>query len=594
MKIKITHFIFIVLNISLIQVSQAAAQKRVPTPLGIVPTDTTVTQENPPENAATPLPSLELKEYTIVGKERIQTLPSQRTDVEILDITAREKLVEIENREAYDTPGAGGEKSGSAFDVPVAGVINELYGSFGRYSDVNAGLKLRKKFLDEEFFGDLNFRRSDGHIVNSEYYDFTGNIANVHNVSEGMDNRTEVTFNAHEYKLYGSLNSIEERQGYDVDVSSVFPISSIEPVDVRIEIGGRYNDPDKTKIFNWNLRSRINVDAIAYSTLISGSIEWNADRVKDGDHDNAPINETNFARAQLTFSRLIGERLHVRAGGSFYWYGSDSAEPVITILNDTIIDINERVLVDREDSKVYPIASLTLDLEEAGRLFVEYEPGVESVTLLSKLKSIPYLDIATPLSHEETSQNLKIGWRRSYAYDLSFELYYNDKRINNYGYLFESGLGLGTLHNGKWTYIYNNNLTINEYSGLVNWSPDPRFNAWISGKFLDIAVVKSEFSDNVPYLPDLVFDYSMHYTPGYGFQIIFDGQYVGKRYAHPINYENSKLDGYFLANVTVSKRWSRFLGSYAYISNLFDEEYEIWNNYLAPDFNGGAGLRFFW
>ena len=590
MKI-LRQFIFIVFILSLFQISRAAAQKRVPASLDLVPADTAATQENPPANAS-PLPSLELKEYTIIGKERVQILPSQRTDAELTDITARERLVEIENREAYDTPGAGGEKIGSVFNAPVAGVINELYGSFGRYSDVNAGLKLRKKFLTEEIFGDMDFRRSDGHVVNSEYYDFTGNLANLHSVSEGLDNRTEVTFNAHEYKLYGSQSSIEERQGYTIDVSSVFQISTVEPVDLRVEIGGRYNDPDRTKIFNWDLRSRINLDAIAYSTLISGSIEWNADRVKDGDNDNAPINETNFAKAQLTFTRLLAERLHLRVGGSLYWYGSESAEPVITILNDTIIDINERVLVDRKNNKAYPIASLTLDLEDAGRVYVEYEPGVESVTLLSKLKVNPYLDFASPLSHEVTSQNFKVGWGRSYAYDLSFELYYNDKRINNYGYLFESGLGLGTIQDGKWTFIYDNKLDINEYSGLVNWSPDPRFNAWISGRVLDITVVESIFSDNVPYMPDLVFDYSMQYTPGYGFQIILDGQYTGKRYAHPVN--NEQLDGYFLANVTVSKRWSKVLGTYAYISNLFDAEYEIWNNYLAPDFNGGAGLRFFW
>lgn len=590
MKI-LRQFIFIVFILSLFQISRAAAQKRVPASLDLVPADTAATQENPPANAS-PLPSLELKEYTIIGKERVQILPSQRTDAELTDITARERLVEIENREAYDTPGAGGEKIGSVFNAPVAGVINELYGSFGRYSDVNAGLKLRKKFLTEEIFGDMDFRRSDGYVVNSEYYDFTGNLANLHSVSEGLDNRTEVTFNAHEYKLYGSQSSIEERQGYTIDVSSVFQISTVEPVDLRVEIGGRYNDPDRTEIFNWDLRSRINLDAIAYSTLISGSIEWNADRVKDGDNDNAPINETNFAKAQLTFTRPLAERLHLRVGGSLYWYGSESAEPVITILNDTIIDINERVLVDRKNNKAYPIASLTLDLEDAGRVYVEYEPGVESVTLLSKLKVNPYLDFASPLSHEVTSQNFKVGWGRSYAYDLSFELYYNDKRINNYGYLFESGLGLGTIQDGKWTFIYDNKLDINEYSGLVNWSPDPRFNAWISGRVLDITVVESIFSDNVPYMPDLVFDYSMQYTPGYGFQIILDGQYTGKRYAHPVN--NEQLDGYFLANVTVSKRWSKVLGTYAYISNLFDEEYEIWNNYLAPDFNGGAGLRFFW
>ena len=591
----IRNMILLIMLICIIQIDNAFAQKQVPTPQSLSRPDSTAAQEQQPEQSS-PLPSLDLKEYTILGKEKIQVLPFQRTDIELQDVTARERLAEIENREAYNPPRAGGNKSKGLFDTPVAGVVNEVYGSFGKYTDINAGLKMRRQFRDEEFFGDIDFRKSNGHVNNAEYSDWTGSIANIHNFSENLQNRTEVKLNAHEYSFYGSPVLPErEKKGYVLDGASLLQISIFDPVDVRLEIGGRYNNPDETKLFNWDAWSRLNFDAVVlHSTLISGLVEFSTDRIKDGAHDNAPLNELNYSKAQLTVVRLLSPRLHVRVGGTYFNYRSESADPAFEILDDNTIIFTERILAERKDNKFYPLASLTYDLEEAGRFFVEFEPSVATTSLVDKLNFNPYFDISTPLSHEVTTQNFRVGWHRSYAYDLAFELIYNDRRLENYGFLVENGLGLSLQPDGQWTYLYDNKIDINEYSGLVNWNPNPRFNALLSARLMDITIVESQFPDNVPYLPELVFDYSMQYTPGYGFQFIVDGQYVGKRYAHPINYDNTKLDGYFIANVTVSKRWSKLLGSYLYFANLFNEDYEIWRDYQAPDFNGGAGLRLFW
>ncbi|KPK96181.1 hypothetical protein AMJ80_01350, partial [bacterium SM23_31] len=190
----------------------------------------------------------------------------------------------------------------------------------------------------------------------------------------------------------------------------------------------------------------------------------------------------------------------------------------------------------------------------------------------------------------------KVGWKRSYAYDLAFEIFYNDRRIKNYGILIDTGLSMGGQPEGMWLYDYNNVLDVNEYRGIVNWNPFSKLNAWGAISYMDYTVKKSKFAEHVPYLPNFTFDFSLNFMPGHDFQFIIDGQYIGKRYIAPFILPgvNNKLKDYFLSNLTISKQWNRKLGSYMYISNIFNEKYQMWNNYLAPDLTGGAGLRYFW
>jgi len=541
------------------------------------------------------LPVLKLREYTITGTERVRILPSQRRAIEMADYTRSERISALESGQNRSVPGSGGQKAMRVFDTPVAGLINEAYVSFGRYSDLNAGVKLRRKYVNDEFFSNVDYHRSSGHVDYADYYSFDGDVAHIRSLAERIQNKARAAVNFQQYRFYGSLiNPGQKRNSLYFDAANVTDIMRWEPVQFSFEVGGRYHEPDNTRIFNWDLWSRLNWRTVAHSTFIYGGVEANTDRIKDGGSGNAPISDANYMTAFCTVERLITARLHVKAGAAYYYAYSKNANLQYAVVNDMLV-LSGPFLVERERSIVYPQAALTYDFGEQGRFFIEYEPAVESFSLLDKLRYNRYLQTTSPLSHEDVSQNLKIGWRRSYAYDLSFEVFYNDKRIKNYGILLDNGVNV-LLWQGIWSYVYGNVIDINEYRGAVNWNPHPRFYAWCSLSYADYTVRSSSFADRLPYLPNMTGDFSAQFMPGWGTQIILDGQYIGGRNAAPFDIQNmnAKLDSYFIANITISKQWTKQLGSYIFLDNLFDQDYEVWQGYRAPDFMTGAGLRCFW
>lgn len=573
----------------LVTVSSSFAQKKAPPTAKLAAIDSTNIKEKTPEKI---LPSLDLKEYTILGKDRMRVLPSQRRAIELSDITAREMIAAAKNQSEYQPPGAGGEKTERSFVTPFAGVVNEAYVTFGRYTDVNAGVKLRKQYEKDDYFADFDFHRNSGHISNAGYYNFAAEVSQVHRFTDAIQNRTELSFNFNEYKFYADPVSPHERKSFYAELSSATNFTRWDPVNVRWEVGGRYYDPDSSKIFNWDLWTRLDWNTIAWSTLISGLFEYNTDRIKDRNLDNAPLSDANYAKALITLERLVTNRLHFKIGGAFYHYYTQNAGSSFQIQNNQFI-ASDLKLITRKKNIFVPIGSLTYDMAEAGRLFVEFEPEVVSFNLLEKLQHNPYTDLTTPHTYENISHNIKIGWRRSYVYDLVFEIFYSDRRVKNFPILLEPELGITRLGN-SFLYSYDNTIDINEYRGVVNWSPHPRFNAWSSVSYIDYTVRKSTFANQVPYLPNLTVDFSLRLIPGYGFQFVVDGQYVGERFVSSLAANRLELQDYMLANITISKQWSQNLGSYIYMSNMLNQDYQVWNKYSAPDFTGGGGLRYFW
>ena len=595
---RLSFFIWLIVPsiIFTVAIPRSAAQKKTPPTVKTTLQDTIV-RDIRADVSKPMLRAIDFKEYEILVTERMRVPPSQRKAIVMADITSRERISISVEKSEHRPPGAGGEKVDRSFELPMSGLINEAYASFGRYTDINAGIKLNKKYVKNEFFGDFDFQRNSGHIANANFYNLTCNLANIHKFNDRIQSKTELLFNVHDYKFYGArTNPNEKRKGFNVDLLSEINISQWEAVDIWAESGGRYVNPDDSKIFNWDLWSRLNLSSVVYSTFINGSFELNTDRVKDGAYDNAPLSDANYARAKFSVERLIAPRLHLRVGGAYNYYYSNNAKNVYSFQNN-ILTVLRREIQIREDNKFYPMAAITYDMYDMGRLFIEYEPKIEPFTMLGKLRQNPYLELTSPLSYENTSHSVKVGWKRSYAYDLAFEIFYNDRRIKNYGILVDRGLGLSGLPEGLWSYDYNNVLDVNEYRGIVNWSPYRMLNIWGSVSYIDYTVIESIFAgERVPYMPNFTFNFTLNFTPGYGFQLVVDGQYIGKRYIAPYKLPgiNNKLNDYFLSNLTISKQWNRRFGSYIYISNIFNEKYQMWNNYLAPDLIGGAGLRYFW
>ncbi|MCP4725454.1 MAG: hypothetical protein GY863_10480, partial [bacterium] len=556
MKYKIPVIVLITAFLCFTMSIDLMAQRRRPTRRIPVRVDTTRAGDSLRANTEqATLPTLDLREYTITGKNRIRILPSQRRAIEMADITKLERNSAVEGKTDRTAPGAGGNKieGEGVFDMPMTGVVNEVYGSFGKYTDVNLGAKLRKNMENDELFIDLDANYNKGHIERAGYNYLKGNFANLHRFSNHIMNKSQLSLNWYDYQFYGAYNPEKSRQGYYLDFSSVTDYTRFSPTNIRFEGGGRYADPDDSEIFNWDLWGRLSWSSILWKSFLKGTVEGNTDRVKDASSGNAPLSTGNYFKALITVERLLTDRLHIKLGGAFYQYMSENANTYFRLEAGEWTE-KMPVLIKREDNFFVPNLAVRYDMGEAGRLFVEFEPSVEPVSLMDKIKFNPYLKLTSPLSYENYSHDTKIGWRRSYVYDLSFEVYYSDKKIENYGIPDDTDLpGYELNKMGQWNLIYDNVVDLNEYRATVNWNPHPKFNFWTAFSYTDYDIDESDFAVRLPYFPDYTIDFSMQAFPGYGIQMVLDGQYISKRYvsAFDIAGGDTELDPYILSNLTI-------------------------------------------
>lgn len=596
-KIVLKFILCAVFVLNFILVQNTFAQKRRPTTRRVVVADSTRSDSLRSRIEQADLPTLDLKEYTITGQSRIRILPSKRGSIDIVDITSIEKNAELEGKADRNASGSETIKQTGNVLFPTVGIKNEAYGSFGNYSNINAGVKLKKKADKDEYFGDFDFETIDGHTFLANRSDFKANLSNMHSFSSTLQSKSNLDFAWNKYNFYGAAeNSNEERTGFNAALSNVTDISKWSPASLRFESGVRYFNPDASDIFNWDLWAGLYWSTIYKSTYFRATLEANTDRVKQKEGGNAPISTSNFAKAVFSVEKLLSPRLHVKIGGSAYKTSADYAGYSYTKQAGQWRGSQAQPVLDK-NTKFYPNLSVRYDLKSAGRIFVEFDPSITPVTLTSKLSYNPYLNLTSPISYENTTHNLKIGWRRSYVYNFSFEIFYSDRKVENYGIIDDTQFsGINTLTNGRWSYIYGNDVNFNEYKAILNWSPEKRFNIWTSLSYSEYTISKSEFATTLPYFPKFTFDTNIQYFPGRGFQILLDSQYIGDRQtsAFDIATENVMLESFVLANLTVNKQINDYLGIYAFGSNLFNETYYLWRGYLAPDLTAGFGLRYFW
>ena len=158
------------------------SQKKKPTRNSTVLQDTSLTvQERPkPEQAVDPgLPTIELKEHTIVGERIITNVPDSKKTTDKTNIPSITANPTGEGKGNRLISGAGGIKIDQNIFYPTTNISNEFYSSYGKYNDFNVGLKMRQQYIDDELFADLDYRWNSGHINNSEYNYFRNTLTNI-------------------------------------------------------------------------------------------------------------------------------------------------------------------------------------------------------------------------------------------------------------------------------------------------------------------------------------------------------------------------------------------------------------------------------
>ncbi len=507
---------------------------------------------------------------------------------------------------------------------PTTNISNEFYSSYGRYNDINTGLKLRKQFIDDELFVDMDYRWNGGHVKNADYNYFRNTLTNVHRFSRYIQNKTQFTLTSNTYKFYGALvNPKEQRSRLNLDFSSTTGITGWELANIRWDAGVQYMDPDNSQLFNWGLWTDINVSKTLGSSFFTSNIKFVSDRieipldanqldslyawveqntnqvpikylekVRDDITNNSLLSSSLFGNVRSTIEHVFARNLKVKGGLNIFYYKSNNEHGLIFGDNE----IGTTPLED-ELTTIYPILGMEFNLGPIGSLFGIFEPKLENISLVQILNTNPYVNMSAPLSYSDFVSDLKLGWKRSGTYDLSFETYYNYKDINNYGIFIPQDRSSEDQDIGHWDVVYGNDIILHEIRAILNWRINDNISVWSSTGYKNYTITKSQHADQIPYFPKLDFDFVIRALPGFGIELMLNGQLISEQFTAQLKATDNNddiIEPYFIGNFSVSKKIGKHVEIYGQLNNILDIDYEIWKGYSAPSLNGWGGIKVFW
>ncbi len=548
-SIQLLILILLVLN------SVVFAQKKKPERNNTVTPDSTlIIQEKPTQPTDSGLPTIELKEHTIVGERIITNVPDadKKTDDSNIPIITANPTGEGKGNRLV--AGAGGIKLDQSIFYPTTSIRNELYLSFGKYNDVNAGIKLSKQFVDDELFIDMDYRWNDGHVKNAEYNYFRNTFTNIHRFNRYIQNKIQFNLTNNTYKFYGArVTPKEQRARLNLDISSTTGINGWKFANIRWDAGIRYMDPDNSQLFNWSLWTDLNVSKTVGSSFLTSTlkvindrieiplnsnqidslhswIEQNSqqvpftfiEKVRDDISNNNLLSEAFFGNFKSTLEHVFGRNLKVKGGVNIAYYKNNNKHSILFGGNKS----------QREElTTIYPIIGMEFNLGPIGTLFGKFEPRLENISFANNFSENPYVNISIPLSYKDVVSDIKIWWRRSGTYNLSFETFYNYKDINNYSIYIPQDRSTPDENSGHWDVLNSNDLILHEIGILLNWKINDYFSIWSSADYKDYSLSENLNADQVPYFPKTTFNFAIRALPGYGIQLQLNGQFISDQFA---------------------------------------------------------------
>ncbi len=84
----------------------------------------------------------------------------------------------------------------------------------------------------------------------------------------------------------------------------------------------------------------------------------------------------------------------------------------------------------------------------------------------------------------------------------------------------------------------------------------------------------------------------MIFYPGRGWEIRFDGTFMGKRYFDLNNM--AELKQFFIGNFCINKKINKNLEFSVSFYNIFNQKYYYWDGYLEPDLISAGGIKYYW
>ena len=152
------------------------------------------------------LPTIDMKEFIITGKEEIKLEPAEKSlEVSPEVLKGKEETVsdifEVIPRKPFEDIGV---KYTKAIEIPEFEEGNFFHLTYGRYNELDFGAQIEKVYKNDNILIGGDFRRTSGFRKNADMYNGMLSFNDFHKFAEGITGVLSLDYTQGMYKFYGS------------------------------------------------------------------------------------------------------------------------------------------------------------------------------------------------------------------------------------------------------------------------------------------------------------------------------------------------------------------------------------------------------
>jgi len=522
------------------------------------------------------LPKIELPEFDITGRERIELPSTSKIDeggghgiyVDPSRLTTVGDKESEEHMKLSQKPGAGLFRGTRSFD----GKLNLGYGRFRlKYGEAWYG----RRFPEGDFSLHGSYRAHDAYIdhadANAGSFDASGGLYLPQRIVflGGSKVSGEFAYEGEKYRFFGSPTPSLERTLNNVQVGLHLQSKSASPV--TYESWARFRrlivrDRDKSREDDLSLGARVNGETRGWQ--LRGEFIFNADFLDQSIKGKDP----NYLKAGGGFRKLFGN-FDISGEIDYYLHRNSNSNFI---------------------SKLYPNLLVQYYLDHDLTLFAQFKPSVERNTLLRAVSDNRYIGNDVQINHQDVYVDIAGGIQFDILSRGTGRVYFKYQRIRDFPLYIDPSvlyyLMIFPTPSSDWAVEYDGVTRLTSLNGEILLDLTPADH--VSGTLTIRSTHNSFTGDDVPYLAPVTITGNYTHEFPFGLSTQIGVRFVGDR---PIALTGGpRLASYSLLYASAEFSITKGFGIFLQLSNILDKRYAIWNAYQEIPFSLLGGITVKW
>lgn len=523
------------------------------------------------------LPKIDLPEFVITGRERIDLPVSSKLDEsDGQDIRLDpSRLTLLGDKETEQLIGLS-QKSGTrvrrdteSFD----GRLNLGYGRFDlRYGEAWYG----KRFMEGDFGLHGNYRAHNAYVdyadASAGSFDASGGLYLPQRLLllGGSKVTGQVAYEGEKYRFFGTPTPSLQRTLNNFQVGLSLHSASSTPFGYESSVRFRrltLRDKDQSQEDDLSIDLGVNGEAGGWQ--LRGGFNYEADFLDQSITGNDP----HYLKAGGEFGKLFFRNLDLSGGIAFYLFrNSDSGFK----------------------SRFYPNLLLQYYLNRQLTLFLQFEPSVQRNTLLRAVSENRYIGNDVKINHQDVYVDFAGGVQFDILSRVTGRIYFKYQKIRDYPLYVDPSvlyyIMIFPTPYADWAMRYDGTTRLASLNSeiLVDLTQTDH----LTGTLTILSTDNSSTGDQVPYVaPVMITGGYAHQFP-FGLSTQLAVRFVGERRIALSG--GPRLNSYSVLDASAEYAVMKYFSISLRLNNIFDEHYAVWNGYQEIPFSALGGLSVKW